>query len=53
MTQENKGRLIWNHSTHLDGLIPILEKLVFFPGIRTITPGVIGRAKGHCPHLKL
>ena len=53
MTQENKGRLIWNHSTHLDGLIPILEKLVVFPGIRTITPGVIGRAKGHCPHLKL
>ena len=53
MTRENKGRLIWNHSTHLEGLIPILEKLVIFPGIRTIAPGVIGRAKSHCPHLKL
>ncbi len=53
MTQGDKGRLVWNHSTHLDGLIPILEKLINYTGISTVTPGVISRAKGHCPHLKL
>ncbi|GBF82738.1 DUF2103 domain-containing protein [Aphanothece sacrum] len=53
MAQEDKGRLVWNHSTHLDGLIPILEKLLNYTQISTITPGVIGRARGHCPHLKL
>ena len=53
MTRVDKGRLVWNHSTHLDGLIPILEKLINYPGITTVTPGVISRAKGHCPQLKL
>ncbi len=53
MTQGDKGRLVWNHSTHLDGLIPILEKLINCRGIRTVTPGVISRSKGHCPQLKL
>jgi hypothetical protein len=53
MTPPPKGRLVWNHSTHLEGLIPILEKLTYETGITTITPGVIGRAKGHCPQLKL
>ena len=53
MTQEEKGRLVWNHSTHVDGLIPILEKLLNFTGIRTVTPGVISRSKGHSPQLKL
>ncbi|MDJ0660285.1 MAG: DUF2103 domain-containing protein [Crocosphaera sp.] len=53
MSQGDKGRLVWNHSTHLDGLIPVLEKLINCTGINTVTPGVISRAKGHCPHLKL
>ncbi|MEL4897739.1 DUF2103 domain-containing protein [Crocosphaera sp. Alani8] len=53
MNHGDKGRLVWNHSTHLDGLIPILEKLIIYPGITTVTPGVISRSKGHCPHLKL
>ncbi|WP_371357623.1 DUF2103 domain-containing protein, partial [Hydrocoleum sp. CS-953] len=35
-----KGRLVWNHSTHIDGLIPILEKLTQHQGIETVTPGV-------------
>jgi hypothetical protein len=34
-------------------LIPVLEKLITYEGIGTVTPGVIGRAKGHIPHLKL
>ncbi len=49
----NGGRLVWNHSTHIPGLIPILERLTRYTGIQTITPAVIGRAKGHCPRLQL
>ncbi|MEH1968665.1 MULTISPECIES: DUF2103 domain-containing protein [unclassified Nostoc] len=47
------ARLVWNHSTHLSGLIPILERLCQQDGIQTVTPGVIGRAKGHCPKMQL
>jgi len=47
------GRLVWNHSTHIPGLIPILERLCQQDGIQTITPGVIGRVKGHCPKMQL
>ncbi len=53
MKPSSNGRLVWNHSTHLSGLIPILEKLTNYEGITTITPGVISRSKGHCPQLKL
>ncbi|OKH17777.1 DUF2103 domain-containing protein [[Limnothrix rosea] IAM M-220] len=52
-SSDESGRLVWNHSTHLDGLIPILKKLVGYQGIRTITPGALGRAKGNIPKLKL
>lgn len=48
-----KGRLVWNHSTHIPGLIPILEQLTHYDGIQTITPGVIGTVKGRTPHLTL
>ncbi|AUT01624.1 metal-binding protein [Nostoc sp. CENA543] len=47
------ARLVWNHSTHLPGLIPILERLCQEDGIQTITPGVIGRVKGHAPKMQL
>lgn len=47
------GRLVWNHSTHLTGLIPILEKLVRCKGINTVTPGRIRRTRSHIPKLKL
>jgi hypothetical protein len=53
MNHKSDGRLVWNHSTHLPGLIPILEKLVECFGITTITPGRIKSAKGRCPHLTL
>lgn len=49
----SKGRLVLNHSTHIPGLLAILEKLIQYPGIQTVTPGVISRVKGHAPHLKL
>jgi hypothetical protein len=48
-----KGRLVWNHSTHIPGLIPVLERLITREGIGTVTPGVLSRAKGHCPRLQL
>ncbi|AFY85868.1 DUF2103 domain-containing protein [Chroococcidiopsis thermalis] len=47
------GRLVWNHSTHISGLIPVLERLTRIDGIQTITPGVIGRVKGHSPKMQL
>lgn len=47
------GRLVWNHSTHLDGLIPILEKLVKCEGVTTITPGRIKKTRSHIPKIKL
>jgi Predicted metal-binding protein (DUF2103) len=47
------ARLVWNHSTHLPGLIPILENLCQIDGIHTVTPAVIGRVKGHCPKMQL
>jgi hypothetical protein len=47
------GRLVWNHSTHLSGLIPILEKLIECPGITTVTPGRIKKTRSHIPKMKL
>jgi hypothetical protein len=47
------GRLVLNHSTHIPGLIPLLQKLCQVEGIQTVTPAVIGKAKGHAPHLRL
>jgi hypothetical protein len=47
------GRLVLNHSTHIPGLISVLERLTKLDGIQTITPGVIGRVKGHSPSLQL
>ncbi len=49
----NKGRLVWNHSTHIPGLIPVLERLITREGIQTVTPGVLSRSRGHCPRLQL
>ncbi|HAA29564.1 MAG TPA: metal-binding protein [Cyanobacteria bacterium UBA8553] len=53
MSNPNGGRLVWNHSTHIQGLIPVLERLTSYSGIQTITPAVIGRAKSHSPKLQL
>ena len=40
------GRLVLNHSTNLDGLIPILQKLAQDINIKTITPAAISRSRG-------
>ncbi len=52
MNAPHKGRLVWNHSTHLDGLIPKLEKLITHAGISTVTPGVLSRTRSHLPQFK-
>ena len=47
------GRLVITHSTYLEGLIPLLKRLVQDPAIETITPAVISRVKGRAPELRL
>ena len=55
-SQQNKdklklGRLVLNHSTNIEGLIPILRKLALNINIKTVTPGVISRVKGRSSKL--
>ena len=45
------GRLVLNHSSNLEGLIPILQKLAMNINIKTITPAVITRVKGRSSKL--
>jgi len=53
MPEASGGRLVWNHSTHLPGLIPVLKRLVKCAGIRTVTPAVLSRTRSNSPQLKL
>ena len=45
------GRLVLNHSTNLEGLIPILKKLALNINIKTVTPGVISKVRGRSSKL--
>ena len=45
------GRLVLNHSTNVEGLIPILQKLALNINVKTITPGVISRVRGRSSKL--
>ena len=45
------GRLVLNHSTNIEGLIPILQKIANNINIKTITPAVISRVKGRSSQL--
>ena len=47
------GRLVLNHSSNIDGLIPILQKLVLNVNIKTITPAAISRVRGRSSKLIL
>jgi hypothetical protein len=47
------GRLVLNHSTHIPGLIAILDRLTQAVGVQTITPGVIGPVRSHTPKMTL
>ena len=44
-------RLVLNHSTNIEGLIPILKKLALNLNIRTITPAAISRVRGRSAKL--
>ena len=45
------GRLVLNHSTNIEGLIPILQKLALDINIKSITPAAISRARGRSSKL--
>ena len=45
------GRLVLNHSTNIEGLIPILKKLALDKNIKTITPAAISRVRGRSSKL--
>ncbi|MEM9771423.1 MAG: DUF2103 domain-containing protein [Cyanobacteria bacterium P01_D01_bin.73] len=45
--------MVWNHSTHLPGLIKILERLIKIDGIGTVTPAVISHGRSNAPKFLL
>ena len=47
------GRLVSNHSTNIEGLIPILQKLALNKNIKTVTPAVISRVRGRSSKLTI
>ncbi|MEM1309176.1 MAG: DUF2103 domain-containing protein [Cyanobacteria bacterium P01_H01_bin.153] len=54
MAKPVSGRLVWNHSTHIPGLIPVLEDLLKQEsGIQTVTPARLSTVRSHAPHLRL
>ena len=48
-----QGRVVLNHSTHVPGLIAVLQKLATHPQIKTLTPAVISRGRANVPKLRL
>ncbi|MEM6716463.1 MAG: DUF2103 domain-containing protein [Cyanobacteria bacterium P01_D01_bin.6] len=54
MGKSTSGRLVWNHSTHVPGLIPVLEKLLeLSAAIKTVTPGRLSTVRSNAPQLRL
>ncbi len=51
--KELHGRVVLNPSTHISGLIGILQKLSAHPQIKTLTPAVISRGRVNAPKLRL
>ncbi len=47
------GRLVVTHSTYINGLIDVLKSLEKIKGIKTISPGVLSRVKGHKEKLNM
>ena len=47
------GRLVLNHSSNIEGLIPLLLKLAHNIDIKTITPAVISRVRGRSSKLTI
>ena len=49
--KKDLGRLVLNHSSNIEGLIPILKKLALNVNIKTITPAAISRVRGRSSKL--
>ena len=47
------GRLVLNHSSNIEGLIPILRKLALNINIKTVTPAIISRVRGRSSKLTI
>ena len=45
------GRVVLTHSTYIDGLIPVLQKLALNSKIKTITPAIITTVRGRSSKL--
>ena len=45
------GRVVLNHSTHIEGLIPVLKKLASNIRIKTVTPAILSRVRGRSSNL--
>ena len=48
-----KGRVVLNHSTNLEGLVAVLERIAEVEGIATLVPGRIAKANSSAPRLRL
>ncbi|NER83992.1 MAG: metal-binding protein [Leptolyngbya sp. SIO1D8] len=54
MGKPEQGRLVWNHSTHIPGLIRVLETLLAQEQqIQTVTPGRLSTVRSHAPKLRV
>jgi hypothetical protein len=51
--KNEQGRVVLNHSTHIPGLIAVLEKLAKVKGVQTLTPGVICPVRSHSPKFRI
>ena len=47
------GRLVQNHSTHIEGLIKWLKKIAAINDIKTVTPASLSKTNGRGEWLKL
>ena len=47
------GRLVQNHSTHIDGLIKWLKRIADNEEVKTVTPASLSKAKGRGEKLVL
>ncbi|MEO1403104.1 MAG: DUF2103 domain-containing protein [Cyanobacteria bacterium J06635_1] len=53
MGDRPKGRVVLTHSTHIPGLISVLDKLAALPQVSTLTPAVIRQSRSHAPQFRL
>ncbi len=47
------GRLVQNHSTHIEGLIKWLKKIAAIEEIKTVTPASLSKTNGRGKNLNL